>query len=90
MSWKLYCIVFLCGLGDALTTAYGLDIGLVETRLLFVPFLSTLILFLGLWFLDWRKLKVPDAVRATLKGGLVFVSLYPILNNLYFILVMVI
>ena len=83
---KFYLAIFICGLLDAVTTWAGLSLGFVETRLFFVPFLSTVILVPACMFIGWRALEVPNMFRDGLKTALFLIAFYPVLNNLYFIL----
>lgn len=89
-SELLAVLLFLFGLGDAVTTEIGLNAGFVELNPFFFPFLSTFILLLVFLFLDWSLFdgvsagwrgKI-DFCRDALKGGLLVVALSPVLNNL--------
>ena len=81
-----YIMVFLCGLGDALTTFIGLSVGFAESRVLFVPFLAAAVFFAVLVCVDLIPLVVRPDVKELVRAGLVLVALSPIINNLYMLL----
>lgn len=89
-SELLAVLLFLCGLGDAVTTEVGLGLGYPERNPFFAPFLSTLMFLLVFVFLDWSLWdSVPEGwgcrielLRVVLKGGLLLCALSPVLNNL--------
>jgi uncharacterized membrane protein YccC len=73
MKNEVYVILFLCGLGDFLTTYIGLGLGYSETRLLgAVPFLSTVLFCVVVWFI--RLLKGPWVVKDMVCFVLVLVA----------------
>jgi hypothetical protein len=82
-SWQPYFLVFLFGVGDVVTTSIGLSLGLQETRMFFVPFLSTAIFFLAI--LLERRIPLrgvrPD-IRELFLGCLALVALSPVINNI--------
>lgn len=80
----VYRLLFLCGLGDALSTSLGLSLGFVETRFFFVPFLATAILAGAVWFIQF--LGGLKFVREGIQFGLVLVAFSGLANNLMVIL----
>lgn len=81
MKGEVYIILFLCGLGDVLTTYLGLGVGGFETRLFgVVPFLSTLIFCGAAGFIRW--LPGQETVKDVVCFGLVLVAFSGVANNL--------
>jgi hypothetical protein len=80
----IYNAFFLCGLGDALTTGFGLLLGFSETRVLFVPFLATLIFWGALWITE--SLPSPNIVRVVIQYFLFAVAFSPVASNLMVLL----
>jgi len=81
-----YIMVFLCGLGDALTTFIGLSVGFAESRVLFVPFLAAAVFFAALVCIDLIPLEARLDIKNLVRAGVVLVAFSPIINNLYMLL----
>jgi hypothetical protein len=88
MMWgrfEVYVVLFLCGLGDFLTTYAGLSLGGVETRLLgAIPFLGTSIFCLSAYMI--QKLSGYAGLKGPLCFGLVLVAFSGLANNLMWLL----
>jgi hypothetical protein len=83
--FEVYVVLFVCGLGDFLTTYAGLSLGGVETRLLgVVPFLGTLIFCGAAWGI--QKLSGCPGLKGPLCFGLVIVAFSGSANNLMWLL----
>ena len=73
MKGEIYIILFLCGLGDFLTTYIGLGLGYGESRVFgAVPFLSTVLFCVAVWLI--RLLKGPGVVKDVVCFVLVLVA----------------
>jgi hypothetical protein len=80
MRFEVYFVLFLCGLGDFLSTYAGLGLGFSETRVLgAVPFLSTLLFCGAAWFIRW--LQGPEIFKDGLCSVLVLVAFSGFANN---------
>lgn len=74
-------VLFLCGLGDFLTTYLALGFGYTETRVFgAVPFLSTVLFCGAAWVI--QHLAGPALVKDVVCLGMVAVALSGFLNNL--------
>lgn len=81
MKGEVYLVLFLCGLGDFLTTYVALGLGFGETRVLgAVPFLSTVLFCGAAWVI--QHLAGPAMVKDVVCLGMVAVALSGFLNNL--------
>ena len=78
---KVYLLLFLAGLGDAITTLLGLSVGFTETRPMFFPFLSTLILSITIFLVNKIK-NVNSTLKNVVITLIVLFSYSGFLNNL--------
>lgn len=80
----------LIGILDFATTTYGLSIGLIEADGLYIPFLSTAVLFcLGLsclYISDKLKSKLFNTASIVCLSGLTAFMFFPIINNVSLII----
>jgi hypothetical protein len=81
LKGEVYLVLFLCGLGDFLTTYIALSLGYSETRVFgAVPFLSTGLFCGAAWVI--QHLAGPTMVKDVICLGMVAVALSGFLNNL--------
>jgi predicted membrane channel-forming protein YqfA (hemolysin III family) len=84
----LFALLFVAGLGDCVSTAYGLSMPsrFVETRSYYFPFLSTLILGVACFSILFATSKIKRSYRSVgyvLTSWLVVLSFTGLGNNLY-------
>jgi hypothetical protein len=77
---EAYVLLFLCGLGDALTTLAGLSLGLTETRIFFFPFLATAIFTVAVRFIN--RLPGPETAKDVISTILVLMAFSGVAYNL--------
>lgn len=91
-----YILLVLGGLGDALTTYYYLSLPtkripynggywmntLFETRPLFVPFLSTILLSISIYAVNLKQFRVPSLIKKGLTVFIVAMSFVPAILNI--------
>jgi len=80
LKGEAYVLLFLCGLGDVVTTLAGLSLGFVETRAFFFPFLATIILGGCVWLISW--LPTPETLKTPTISFLVVLAFSATANNL--------
>jgi len=85
MKSLVYLLLFVGGLGDLVTTLYGLSIGLVETRPLF-PFAATTIFCACVWLINREWLQAPQKLKNIAKELFVAVAFSPVLWNSFMII----
>jgi hypothetical protein len=82
----LFILLVIAGLGDCVSTSYGLSKGFVETRSYYFPFLSTIILSVAVTLILYLSDELKQGYRGFafgIVGFLIVLSFTGLANNLW-------